>query len=698
MNPLVPRGRGLRANLLAAVVLFVLGSFADLLRFTGGLDWRAFIGFGYAVAIGYRRGYALLPGICAGNAAVLAFVITRVPLTPGLVGLVLLVAPIRALLALTAGAWLRRYAGSELLLHLRGALAYLATAGVIAPVGAAALTFGWLVAVGQLPPRPPGLVFVDLILAGSAGTLLVAPLFLLPPLRLGPWPVRLEAIACGLSVIAASLYFFSPRGPGWFGQAPIHLLLPLLLWATLRFGLRGAVYSMAAVGSIWLLAPLFLAPAVDPTAHGRVRDLLVLQAATLLLVAVVLRERRQALDQAEQERGELEQRVEAHTAALRAERELNQLAIDVLGTMVMVLDPDGRFVRVNRAFEELTGWTLSSLAGKTALVIRPPEEHERARAALAQLRAGRPVESFDVQAIGPDGRRLHVEYSSAPIRDAEGRVRGILITGLDVTERVRALARREEVLSLLRATLEATADGILVVDRENRITAYNRRFAALWGIPEAVIASAKRADELISVVAARIVDPEAFRARVLWLRLHPEVEAETLVALEDGAEGRPTSDGPTRASGPGVPEPGGSSGRWFQEVTRPHRLDGRIIGRLYGYRDVTLRRRAEAERDRLLAEERRAKQASTRALREAREAILTRDRFLAEAATTLGEPHAELVRRCAALVALVEGAHEGPVSGPEVTAAIDEVLDAVTRFDRRIEERLSFLESSLTVV
>lgn len=693
MSPLVPRGRGVRANLLAAMELFVLGSLSDLLHFSGGLDWRAFIGLGFAVAVGYLRGFSLLPGIWAGNAAVLAFVITRIPLTPRIVGLVVLVALIRSLIALSAGAWLRRFAGSELLLHLRGALAYLAAGGVAAPVGAAALTFGWLAAVGQLPPLPPGLLFVDLILAGSAGTLLVAPLFLLPPPRPRAWPQRLEAIACAVAVIGASLYFFSPRGPGWFGQAPIHLLLPLLLWATLRFGLHGAVYSMAAVGLVWLLAPLALAPEVDPAVHGRVRDLLVLQAATLLLVAVVLRERRQALDQAEQERGELEQRVAAHTAALRAERELNQLAIDVLGTMVMVLDPDGRFVRVNRTFEELTGWTLSSLAGKSALAIRPPEEHDRARRALAELRAGRPVESFDVQAVGPDGRRLHVEYSSAPIRDAEGRVRGILITGLDVTERVRALARREEVLSLLRATLEATADGILVVDRENRITAYNRRFAALWRIPEAVMESAKWGEELIAVVGAHLADPEAFRARVLSLRHHPEVEAETLVALTGPAEVRPGGNGPARS--PGLREP---AGRWFQEVTRPHRLDGRIIGRLYGYRDVTRRRRAETERDRLLVEERRAKLASKRALREAREAILTRDRFLAEAGTTLGEPHVELGRRCAALVALVERAHESPVSGPEVTAAIDAVLEAVARFDRRIEERLSFLESSLTLV
>jgi len=41
----------------------------------------------------------------------------------------------------------------------------------------------------------------------------------------------------------------------------------------------------------------------------------------------------------------------------------------------------------------------------------------------------------------------------------------------------------------IRATLEATADGILVVDENSRVLAFNKKFIEMWHIPESVMAS-----------------------------------------------------------------------------------------------------------------------------------------------------------------------------------------------------------------
>src|ERR1700694_1128822 len=49
------------------------------------------------------------------------------------------------------------------------------------------------------------------------------------------------------------------------------------------------------------------------------------------------------------------------------------------------------------------------------------------------------------------------------------------------------IAGAEQSLSLLRATLESTADGILVVDNAGKFISYNQNFAVMWGIPESVL-------------------------------------------------------------------------------------------------------------------------------------------------------------------------------------------------------------------
>jgi PAS domain S-box-containing protein len=131
----------------------------------------------------------------------------------------------------------------------------------------------------------------------------------------------------------------------------------------------------------------------------------------------------------------------------------------------------------------------------------------------------------------------------------------------------QAKADNEKTLSLLRATLEATADGILVEDRDGRqILTYNTKFMHLWGIPEETLAGGQ-AEPARALVLAQLQDPEGFLKRIKELYANPEAQGCDLLVFKDG--------------------------RHFERCTQPHFQGGEIAGRVWSFRDITARWQAE---------------------------------------------------------------------------------------------------------
>ncbi|HEY0133266.1 MAG TPA: STAS domain-containing protein [Nannocystis sp.] len=134
------------------------------------------------------------------------------------------------------------------------------------------------------------------------------------------------------------------------------------------------------------------------------------------------------------------------------------------------------------------------------------------------------------------------------------------------TERARAMS-----VSLLQATLEATTDGLLVVDLAGRVTSANGRFVELWRIPQALLATGDD-QRVLAHVIEQLADPAAFTAKVAALYGDRLAESFDLLEFKDG--------------------------RAFERYSRPQLLDGEPVGRVWSFRDVTERRRAEQEAER----------------------------------------------------------------------------------------------------
>lgn len=82
----------------------------------------------------------------------------------------------------------------------------------------------------------------------------------------------------------------------------------------------------------------------------------------------------------------------------------------------------------------------------------------------------------------------------------------------------------ENSISLLGATLESTADGILVVSSEGKIVRFNRKFIDMWNIPDFILESLEDSQAL-EFVLDQLKNPEAFLEKVKELYGQPEAES-----------------------------------------------------------------------------------------------------------------------------------------------------------------------------
>jgi signal transduction histidine kinase len=190
-----------------------------------------------------------------------------------------------------------------------------------------------------------------------------------------------------------------------------------------------------------------------------------------------------------------------------------------------------------------------------------PEDRGRIQAVVAEVLAHPKAFTYEHR-IERDGH-VRILYTRADVISRPGEKARVVGTCWDVTER-QGDGSIEGVASLLQGTLEATIDGILVVDRAGTITTSNQRFLALWNIPHALVGEGSD-DALLGYVLDQLEDPAAFLQRVRELYANPERESFDVVRFK--------------------------SGRVLERYSRPQRVDQAIVGRVWSFRDVTERER-----------------------------------------------------------------------------------------------------------
>jgi diguanylate cyclase (GGDEF)-like protein/PAS domain S-box-containing protein len=242
-----------------------------------------------------------------------------------------------------------------------------------------------------------------------------------------------------------------------------------------------------------------------------------------------------------------------------------------VGSIIMLVSATGLLESASGAITRLLGHDpeLIEMRPLTDIVAEPDRRPlmTALRDAARGATAAHPV-TIRVELLRHDGSStVPFELSIVDLIE-DPTVEGFVISAHDATEQVAAEQQLSETLSLLTATLDSTADGILVVDTNGFITGFNGRFSAIWRIAQNFVAIGDESAKL-TFVLDQLLNAQSFLTRLRELAHKPETESFDTLEFKDG--------------------------RALEMTSRPQTVDGTIVGRVWSFRDVTDRIRLEDE-------------------------------------------------------------------------------------------------------
>ena len=191
------------------------------------------------------------------------------------------------------------------------------------------------------------------------------------------------------------------------------------------------------------------------------------------------------LRQTEDELRMANSRVTEEKKAMTRQRDRVKNLLDIAGVMILALDKEGKVTLINRRGCEILGYTGEEIIGSDWIGRFFPEEtREKLKKAYPRLIAGeiRDFRHYENPVLTRDGGKRQILWSNTLIKDAEGRITGILSSGEDITERTRAEEALKQSENKYRMLSDLSPDAILVV-QDGLIRYANEAGLRLAGAP-----------------------------------------------------------------------------------------------------------------------------------------------------------------------------------------------------------------------
>ena len=347
---------------------------------------------------------------------------------------------------------------------------------------------------------------------------------------------------------------------------------------------------------------------------------------------------------------------------LAAQQAWFRITLSSIGDAVIAADPQGRVTFVNATAERLTGWPETEAVGRPLHdvfnIINETTGQPVENPATLVMKLGHMVGLANhTVLIARDGTERPIADSAAPIRDAEDRMLGVVLVFRDITEERRAEDALAEQREWLETTLDSIGDAVIATDVHGGVVFMNPVAEYLTG-RTAAFARGRSFHEVFRIVSEQnrqvVKDPVG---RVIADGGVVGLGQPTLLVAADGTE------------------------RPIDESAAPIRnRDGRIVGVVLVFRDVSERRRVELERQAAAGERDRLLDAERAARADAERASRLKDEFVAMVSHELRTP-----------LNAILGWTQLMTRGKNDAATVDRGLDIISRNTRLQAQLISDL-------